>query len=81
LATRSSGRYLSTAGGARGAQGGELLCGQGLVHGQKLDPGLEIRPTLLQNLPGAGISRFDQLAHVLGVCPGGGGTALAISID
>jgi hypothetical protein len=32
---------------------------QGFVRDQRLDLGLEIRPPLLQNLAGVGISGFD----------------------
>jgi len=40
-----------------------LLYCQGFMRDQKLDPGLKIRPTLLQNLPCTSISRFNQLAY------------------
>jgi hypothetical protein len=33
------------------------------MRDQKFDPGLKIRPPLLQNLPRTGISRFNQLAY------------------
>ena len=38
-----------------------MLRRQGLMRDQKLNPGVEIRPPLLENVPGTGISVFNEL--------------------
>jgi hypothetical protein len=40
-----------------------LLRRQGLMRDQKLNSGVEIRPPLLENVPGTGISVFNELTY------------------